>query len=168
MINQLARTGNPAREVTASVVCGSPLWSSPARRPAGSAVMRVVDWLMPRSGWPVCLYFIGVTVLLVAAGHVVGPAGLAMIAVAAFAGGAWCSVNFWRCRHAHCVVTGAGWLALAGVSLVGAVVGHSLIGGVEEVVFLAILALGAVFELGWYLACGSHAITPKMTGNDPK
>jgi len=46
-------------------------------------------------------------------------------------------------------------LALAGVAL-----GHSLIGGAEELVFLAILLAGAVFEVGWYVSHRSHAIAP--------
>ena len=79
----------------------------------------------------------------------------------AIGGGGRCSANFWRCRHAHCVVTGAGWLVLAGIELAGAVLGHSLLGRFGGVAFLAVLALGVLFELGWSLRTGSHAITPR-------
>lgn len=89
-----------------------------------------------------------------------------MTAAAALAGGAWCSLNFWRCRHAHCVVTGAGWLVLALLALVGAALGHSLIGGAEELAFLAILLAGALFEVGWYVSHRSHAIAPTPARNN--
>ena len=35
-------------------------------------------------------------------------AELAADGVAALAGAAWCGVNFWRCRQAHCLVTTPG------------------------------------------------------------
>lgn len=53
-----------------------------------------------------------------------------------------------------------GWLLLALIALAGAALGHSLIGGAEGLVFLAILLAGAVFEVGWYVTHHSHAIAP--------
>jgi hypothetical protein len=58
------------------------------------------------------------------------------------------------------VVTGAGWLALAVFTFVEAGLGHSLIGGNEPLVFLAVLGAGLVFEGAWYLARGTNAVTP--------
>src|SRR6266542_7089422 len=76
----------------------------------------------------------------------------------------WCGLNFWRCRHAHCVITGAGWLALAVFTFVEAGLGRSLIGGNEPPVFLVVLGTGLVFEAAWYLARGSNAVTPISCG----
>jgi hypothetical protein len=53
--------------------------------------------------------------------------------------GAVCVLNFWRCRQAHCVVNDVGWLGLALVAFVGAGLGHSVIGGYEQPVFLGVL-----------------------------
>jgi hypothetical protein len=68
--------------------------------------------------------------------------------VAALAG-AWCGLNFWRCRHAHCMITGTGWAALAGLAFAEATIGRSLIWGDEQLIFLAVLAAGLVFEALW-------------------
>lgn len=158
MIKAKIRTSKPGLAVGATGVCGQWLGCSTLNLPADTGAKRAVDRLMPRSGWPFCLYFLAVAALLSLADQLSTRGGLAVIAVAAFAGGAWCSLNFWRCRHAHCVVTGAGWFVLAVLALVGAALGHSLIGGAEQLVFLAILLAGALFELSWYLSHGSHAI----------
>ncbi len=149
----------------ATAGCGRWLGCSTPNLPADSGAKRTVDRLLPRSGWPLCLYWVVVVALVSLADQLSTRGGLAVTAAAALAGGAWCSLNFWRCRHAHCVVTGAGWLVLALLALVGAALGHSLIGGAEELVFLAILLAGALFELGWYLVRGSHAI-PSTPGRD--
>ncbi len=53
-------------------------------------------------------------------------ATLALDGLAALVGGTWCSLNFWRCRHAHCLVTGAGWLALSVFAFTESVLGHSV------------------------------------------
>ncbi len=74
-----------------------------------------------------------------------------------FAGGVWCGVNFWRCRHTRCAVTGAGWLVLSILAFTGAVLGHSVDRGDKQLVFLAVLAAGLIFKTaGWY-ARGSNA-----------
>jgi len=69
-------------------------------------------------------------------------------------------LNFWRCQHTHCVVTATGWLVLALLALLGAALGHSLIGGAENIAFLAILLVGALVEVGWYASHRSHATPP--------
>jgi hypothetical protein len=69
-------------------------------------------------------------------------------------------LNFWRCQHTHCVVTATGWLVLALLALLGAALGHSLLGGAENIVFLAILLVGALVEVGWYASHRSHATPP--------
>lgn len=83
---------------------------------------------------------------------------LAMDALASLMGGTWCAVNFWRCRHAHCLVTGLGWLALGGLSLAEVGIDRSLIGGYEEGAFYGVLAVGILFEWLWVKTHGSHAM----------
>lgn len=139
--------------------CGSWLWCSPPSLPADTPAKRVADRLVPHTGWRGCGFFLAVAGLWTVYGHVPDRAGLAVAAVASLAAGAWCSVNFWRCRHAHCVVTGIGWLALGGLIVVEMLLGHSLIGGSEGIAFLTILGAGVLFEAGWYLLYGTHAIT---------
>jgi hypothetical protein len=79
------------------------------------------------------------------------------------ASGSWCALNFWRCRQAHCLLTGSGWLPLALFAVAEAGLGHSLIGGDEQLVFLGILAIGLVFEGIWYLMHRTNAVTPAQT-----
>jgi len=166
VIDAKTQMGKPSPAVAAAAVCGRWLGCSTPNLPADSGAKRAVDRLLPRSGWAFCLYF--VAVVRCCRSPTRSPStrgGLAVTAAAALAGGAWCSLNFWRCRHAHCVVTGAGWLVLAVLALVGAALGHSLIAGGENIVFLAILLVGALFEVGWYASHRSHAI-PSTPGRD--
>jgi hypothetical protein len=116
--------------------------------------------VLPRGG-AACAFFVAVAVLMGLASRLPLRADLTVAGIAIGAAGAWCSVNFWRCRHAHCVVTGADWLMLAGIDLAGAVLGLNPLGGFGGVAFLAVLATGVLFELGWSLRTGSHAITPR-------
>jgi uncharacterized membrane protein YfcA len=122
-------------------LCG---WSPPSL-PADTAWKRRVDRL--RVG---TLATVGILVVVVGllnlAPHLPPAAALATVGVAALAGGVWCSLNFWRCRHAHCLITGPGWIAFALFVFAEALVGHSLIGGYEQPVFLAILGLAIAFE----------------------
>jgi hypothetical protein len=90
--------------------------------------------------------------------HLPVRADLAADGLAALAGGAWCGLNFWRCRHAHCAVTSAGWLALSVLAFAGAAAGHSLISGYEQPVFLAVLAAALAFEAAWRWARGTSAL----------
>src|SRR5215471_19125424 len=76
---------------------------------------------------------------------------------------AWCVLNFWRCRHAHCVVTSTGWLALSVLAFTEAGLGRSLIGGDEQLVFLAVLAVAVGFEVVWRCAHGTNAVTRGTT-----
>lgn len=68
-----------------------------------------------------------------------------------------------RCRHAHCLITGPGWLAFGAFALVEAGLGRSLIAGYEQPVFLGILAVAVTFEISWYLARRTNAITSHPT-----
>jgi hypothetical protein len=110
------------------------------------------------------LYIAGVVGLLSLGAHLGAPGSLGLDGAAFVIAGAWCSLNFWRCRHAHCLVTGAGWLALGVFALVEAGLGHSLIGGYEQPGFLAVLGAGIAFELAWAMWRGTNAVT-RPTGN---
>jgi len=121
---------------------------------------RRIDRLMPRTGLPVCLFYGAVAGLLLVAGIEPVRPGLALDAVGALAAGTWCALNFWRCRHAHCVVSGAGWLALGAFCIVEAALGRSVIAGDEQPVFLGILGVAVAFEAVWRLTRGTNAIGP--------
>jgi hypothetical protein len=83
---------------------------------------------------------------------------LVAVGVASLGAGAWCGLNFWRCRHAHCLITGTGWLGLAGFAFVEAGLGHSLIHGDEGLIFLAVLAVGLVIEAAWWAVRGTNSM----------
>lgn len=96
--------------------------------------------------------------LLNLAAHLPLRPSLAVDGLAALVAGGWCSLNFWRCRHAHCLITGPGWLALAVFAFIEAGVGHSVIGGNEQLVFLAVLGVALAFEGAWYLRRHTNAV----------
>ena len=131
---------------------------SPPDLPADTSLKRYVDRLLPRTGWAALLYCAAVVALLNIAPHLPERGNLALDGLAALAAAAWCGLNFWRCRHAHCLVTSTGWAALAILAFVEAGLGRSLISGYEQPVFLAVLAAAVVFEIAWRLARGSNAI----------
>jgi hypothetical protein len=136
---------------------------SPPGLPADTPAKRRVDRLLPR-GLSAVVYFAAVTGLLGLAQLLPAPGYLVVDAVAFLAGGTWCALNFWRCRQAHCLLTGSGWLLLALLAAAEAGLGHSLIGGDEQLAFLGILAAGLVFECAWHLAHRTNAVTPDRTG----
>lgn len=155
---------------------GRALWGwSPPARPAGTPLERQVDRILPRTGFSCALYIVAVIALLSIAPHLPARADLTVVGLAALAAGSWCAVNFWRCRQAHCVVDGVGWLGLAVLAFVGAGLGHSLIGGHEQSVFLGVLVAALVFEGAWRLVRGTNAVMARsqhvsrsrVTGENP-
>lgn len=147
-------TGTQVRDEGRRALFG---WSPPDL-PADTALKRRADRLLPRSGWAAALYCVAVIALLNLAPHLPERGNLAVDGLAALAAAAWCGLNFWRCRHAHCLVTSTGWTALSLLAFTGAALGRSLIDGYEQPVFLVVLAAAIVFELAWHLARGSNAI----------
>ena len=137
-------------------------WSPPAL-PADTNLKRRVDRMMPRSGLSFVIFFAVVIALLNVGVILPRRMDLVAIGVVGLAAGSWCAVNFWRCRHAHCVITGAGWLALAGFSFLEAGLGRSVIHGDEGLVFLGVLGLGLVFEAAWYVARGTNAVSSRSS-----
>jgi hypothetical protein len=158
----------PASAGTTACGGGGALWGwSPPRLPADTAFKRLVDRVQPRGGVRLLAFFAAVVALLNVGQVLPRRTDLATVGLAALLAGGWCALNFWRCRHAHCALTGAGWLALAVFTLAEAAVGHSLIGGDEPLVFLAVLGLGLVFEAGWHLRRGTNSIGPGRPRSSP-
>lgn len=149
-------TGHPAREnpipTPANSSCGRRAlcgWSPPPL-PADTALKGRADRILVGTA-PAVVMVAMVIGLLNLAPHLPIRAGLTIDGVAAFVGGTWCSLNFWRCHHAHCLVTGIGWLALSVFAFFESGLGHSVIGGNEQPVFLGVLAVALIFECGWYV-----------------
>jgi hypothetical protein len=147
----------------AGACCGVPRalggWSPPPL-PADTPAKRRADRIVA-GALPAVVMIASVVALLNVAPLLPVRAGLAVDGLAALAGGGWCTVNFWRCRHAHCLVTGPGWLALSVFAFTEAVIGHSLIAGDEQLVLVGVLAAALAFEGGWYLARRTNAVGPK-------
>jgi hypothetical protein len=142
-------TGPPCRRA----LCG---WS-PAALTADTPAKGFADRVLT-SAWSWVAAVVAITALFNLAPHLSTRAGLAVDGGAMLLGGTLCSANFWRCRHAHCLITGPGWLALAAFVFVEAGIGHSLIRGWEQPAFLAMLALSLLFEWTWSARRGSNAI----------
>jgi hypothetical protein len=142
-------------------LCG---WSPPSL-PADSDLKRRVDRIRLGNAATVSIVVVVVALLNVAAHVSIQPA-LVVDGLAGLAAGGWCSLNFWRCHHAHCLITGPGWLALGVFALVEASLGHSLIDGYEQPVFIGILGVAVIFEISWYLTRRTNAVAspPTLTG----
>ena len=139
-----------------------PLVCPPPRLPANTPGKRLADRLLP-TGAGQWIFF-----ATVAAGISVAPvlptrAGLALGAVVTFAASAWCLINFWRCREAHCVVNGYGWAALGVLEIVELALGRSVIMGDEGLAFVAVLVVALVFECGWRARSGTNALVRTAT-----
>lgn len=133
-------------------------WSPPLL-PADTPTKKLVDRIMPRSGAMAIAYFAAVIVALSLAPQLPRRPELLVDGLAALAGGGWCALNFWRCRHAHCAITGAGWLALSLFCLLEAALGRSLIHGDEQLIFVAVLAVAVAFEFGWWAQHGTNVVS---------
>lgn len=135
------------------------LWGwSPSPLPASSSLERLVDRLLPRTGLALVLFYGALIAVLSIAPHLPRRPELALDGVVFLAAGSWCGLNFWRCRHAHCLVTASAWLPLSAFAFAEAVIGRSLISGYEQPVFLGILAIAVVFEVVWTRTQGTNAI----------
>ncbi len=146
--------------------CWAPgaLWGwSPTPLPAGTRWQRRADRYLPTSGMPCLAYIAAIVGLLSLAPHLAPRGRLGLDATAFVAAGGWCALNFWRRRHAHCLLTGAGWLALGAMALVEVGLGHSVIAGYEQPVFLGALVAGLGFEAAWTLWRRTYAIVPRRS-----
>lgn len=140
------------------------MWGwSPPTLPADTVLKRRVDRILPRSGAPLVMYWAVVIGLLAVAAQLPLRGALFMDGLAAVVGGGWCSLNFWRCRHAHCVATGFGWLAFSTVIFTEAALGRTFIDGNEQRVLAGLLVAGLAFEALWCWARGSNAMVSRRT-----
>jgi hypothetical protein len=156
------RTTEQERTQATNVTCGARAlcgWSPPSF-PANSPLKRRVDRIRLGNLATASVVVVVVGLLNIAA-HLPARPALVDVGLAGLAAGGWCSLNFWRCRHAHCVITGPGWITLGVFALVEALLGHSLIAGYEQAAFMAILAVAVLFEIGWYLGHHTNAITSR-------
>ena len=154
MATRLLRSDECTTNTSARALCG---WS-PADLPADTSLKRLVDRFLPRTGMPVILFYVTVAAMLPVAGLLPARPELGLDGLAFLAGGTWCAANFWRCRHAHCVVNGVGWLGLSMFAFYEAALGRSLIWGTEQLVFISILLLAVGFELVWSASRGTNAL----------
>lgn len=152
------RTVEPAGTTASAATCGRALcgWS-PASLPADTSLKRAADIVRVGNvaAVGVLLLVIG---LLNLAPHLALRPSLGVDGLAAIVAGGWCSLNFWRCRHAHCLITGPGWLALGVFAFIEAGFGRSVIGGNEQPVFLGVLGVALAFEATWYLRRHTNAV----------
>jgi hypothetical protein len=139
-------------------------WSPPASE-ADTRAKRIVDRLLPATGLPLLAFYGAVIGLLLLAPLLPRRAEFGVDGIAFVAGAAWCGLNFWRSRHAHCLVTVTGWSALALLTFAEIVPNRSYMQGDEQLVFLAVLALGLVFEAIWFRARGTNALTLGVVRN---
>ena len=144
--------GNPRRSLVIPLTC------SPPRLPADTRITRLVDRIQPAGPWQ-WVYFAMVAVAIGAAPSLSTRAGLALGGAATLAASAWCLANLWRCREAHCLITGFGWALLFVFELTELAIGHSVIRGTESLVFVGILVIAICFEWGWQLRYHSNALT---------
>jgi hypothetical protein len=128
--------------------CAVRLGCSPPRLANDSAGKRLADRLLP-TGWGRWAFFATVAVGVSVAPHLAARPALGLSGFVTLAAGAWCLVNFWRCREAHCLVSGPGWVALALFEFVELGLGRSLIHGDESLAFVAVLVIALCCECAW-------------------
>jgi hypothetical protein len=124
---------------------------------ADTRAKRLADRVLP-TGCGQWVFFAAVAIAISVAPIVARGPGLALDLAATVAASAWCLVNFWRCREAHCIVTATGWAALTVLIAIEFAVGRSFVLGSEGLVFLAILIIGVGFEVMWRLRHGMNAL----------
>ncbi len=140
------------------------LWGwLPPPQPAQNLWARRIDRFLPHTALPCLLYIIAIVGLLNLAPHLPARGGLGLEGLAFLAAGGWCGLNFSRCRQAHCLVSGGGWLGLSVLTFIEAGLGHSVIRGFEEPVFLGVLVVAVLFEGAWYLGRGTNAVISEVS-----
>lgn len=133
------------------------LLCSPPRLRADTGAKRVIDRVLPTGAWR-CAFFIAIAVGISAAGQLPTTPGLVLGAATTLVAGGYCMLNFWRCREAHCIISGTGWAALGLFETAEIALGHSLIHRNEGAMFVAILVIAVAFEAYWRAQHGTNAI----------
>ncbi|MGH3629501.1 MAG: hypothetical protein ACRDRL_18950 [Sciscionella sp.] len=168
MAQQRTDTGNlkateaPSRVEAAGTCASDARWgSAPQALPADTRAKRLADHLtlrnIPMSKAYAAVFAVGLAGSFIASVMQLR-SGLAVFGVTGLLVGGYCSVNFWRCRHAHCLVTGPGYLAYSALAFVEAGIGRSVIGGYEALLFLVVFLVAVTFEALWRARRGSNAI----------
>jgi hypothetical protein len=143
--------------------CCAPLGARPAapkptRRWHGAADQVLITtrpWLIPAA-----------VMLGIGAGQVANqlPSRYAMLPAAVYflVLGGWCSLNFARCREAHCLITGAGFdvLALAALAAFG-LDRHWY--NLLSLLILPVLVAGFSFEVVWTSRHGDNAVRSRRS-----
>jgi hypothetical protein len=154
MTNQPTAAARCTRLASCCVPFGPrPAALEPTRRWHGDADRFLIAsraWLIPAA-----------VALGVAAGQIANqlPSRYAMLpAVVYFSTlGGWCSLNFARCREAHCLITGVGFDALAVAALVAVIIdGHWY--NLLSLMILPVLIAGFAFEVVWTNRHGENAV----------
>jgi hypothetical protein len=130
---------------------------SPPRLKADTDAKRVIDRILPTGAWR-CAFFIAIAVGISAAGQLPTTPGLALGAATTFGASGHCLLNFWRCREAHCIISGSGWAALGLFETAEIALGQSLIHRNEGAVFVVILGAAVAFEAFWRTRHGTNAL----------
>lgn len=116
-----------------------------------------IDPILPTGAWR-CAFFIAIAVGISAAGQLPTTPGLALGAATTLVASSYCLLNFWRCRQAHCIISGTGWAALGLFATAETALGHSLIHRNEGAAFVAILVIAVAFEAFWRTGHGTNAL----------
>jgi hypothetical protein len=87
------------------------------------------------------------------------PSGYAMLPAVVYflALGGWCSLNFARCREAHCLISGAGFDALAIAALVAVGLDRHWY-DLLTLLIVPVLVADIVFEAAWASRQGSDTV----------
>ncbi|MGH7860874.1 MAG: hypothetical protein ACRENM_04205 [Candidatus Dormibacteraceae bacterium] len=133
------------------------IWCSPPSLQNDTRAKRAVDRILPAGAWR-CLFFIAIAGGISAAAHLPTTPGLIVGAAVTASASGYCLLNFWRCREAHCIVSGSGWAALGAFEIAEAAVGHSLVHGDEGLAFTLILLGSIAFETVWRMQHGTNAV----------
>ncbi|MFZ0169208.1 MAG: hypothetical protein WAL64_07270 [Candidatus Dormiibacterota bacterium] len=144
--------GQPTVQSLLQVCC------SPPQLSGDGLAKRLADRVLPSGLW-LCLFFAIVAMGLSASPQLPSRAGLALGAITTLAASTYCLLNFWRCREAHCIVSGTGWALLALFEFGEFGAGRSLIDRSEGLAFLIVLGLAFAFEVVWRLRYGTKAVT---------
>lgn len=143
--------------------CYSPLRTRPRSRPATRAWHRAADRFLI-STRPAIVPTSIVLGLGAAATANELPSRYAMLPAVLFYGavGAWCTLNLLRCREAHCLITGAGFDALALAAAAAAILDRNWYDTLSLAI-VPILLLAAIFEGIWTIRHGDNELKRSQT-----
>ncbi len=104
-----------------------------------------------------CCVFLTVAVAWFASSALGAFVGLIVEGAVFLVAGIYCLANFIRCREAHCILTGVGWLALGAVSIAAAVARLDD-RSATWIAFLVVAVIGHGFEAVWRATHGTNSL----------